>query len=122
MLLLVMGCATSSSDKMQSTLDSYETVVFDDGISLEESKIIAQRRLVRENVSDIYDMTKPRMLPDVTGFRNHQDYWFVFFEEKKPASIPFIFVILVNKENGTIKFSDDYNEGNQWILEAALLR
>ncbi len=122
MLLLVMGCATAVSKNTQSVSDSYERIVFDDGVSLEESKIIAQKQVIKKNIADIYDLSKPRMADDVPELPNNQDYWFVFFEEKRPSSIPFVFMVLVNKETGKIKFSDDYNEGNQWILEAALLR
>ena len=122
MLLLVMGCATTVNEDIQLALDGYEKIVFDDGISQEESKIIAQKKLIKENVVDIYNFSSPQIARDVTEFPNHQDYWFIFFEEKKLSSIPFIFMILVDKETGKIKFSDDYNEGNQWILEAALLR
>ncbi len=122
MLVLAMGCATAGSENMQSVLDRYEQIVFDDGISLEESKVVAQKQLIKRNVIDLYDLLKPQIDDDVTEFPHYQDYWFVFFEEKAPSNIPFIFMILIHKETGKIKFADDYNEGNQWILEAALLR
>ena len=121
LLVMVMGCATATTENVEAISDSYERIVFDDGITLEESKVIAQKQLIRKNVIDIYDFSKPQAALDVTDLPNHQDYWFVFFEETRPGNIPFIFMIVINKETGRVKFADDYNEGNQWILEAALL-
>jgi len=120
-LLLVLGCATSTAENVKTVSDHYEQVIFDDGISLEESKVIAQKQLIKKNVVDLYDLSKPQIARDVTELPDYQEYWFIFFEEKSPGSIPFIFMVLVHKETGKIKFADDYNEGNQWILEAALL-
>lgn len=122
MLLLVMGCATTIAENVQSISVKYEQVVFDDGISLEESKTIAQKQLIKKNVVDLYVFLKPQIARDVNELPNYQDYWFVFFEEKRLSHIPFIFMVLIHKETGKIKFANDYNEGNQWILEAALLR
>jgi hypothetical protein len=122
MLLLVMGCARTTAINTQSVSNNYQQIVFDDGISLEESKVIAQKQLIRRNISDIYNLLNPQMANDVENLPNNQEYWFVFFQEIKPANIPFIFMVLVHKETGKIKFANDYNEGNQWILEAELLR
>jgi hypothetical protein len=30
-------------------------------------------------------------------------------------------MVVINKQTGKVKFADDYNEGNLWMLEAALL-
>jgi hypothetical protein len=117
-----MGCARTTAINTQSVSNNYQQIVFDDGISLEESKVIAQKQLIRRNISDIYNLLNPQMANDVENLPNNQEYWFVFFQEIKPANIPFIFMVLVHKETGKIKFANDYNEGNQWILEAELLR
>ena len=122
MIFLVAGCATSLSDDIKSVKDNYATIVFYGGVVLEEAKIIAQNQLVKRNIADIYALTKPLVKRDVSELPNYEDYWFIFFEEKKPAGIPFIFVVLIDKKNGKVKFSDDYNEDNQWILETALQR
>ena len=121
-LLLTAGCTTTMAENVRSVSDSYEAVVFDDGISLEESKTIAQKQLIKKNVVDIYDLTKPQATDDVSELPDHEDYWFIYFQEKKPSNIPFIFMTVINRQTGKIKFAEDYNEGNQWILEAALLR
>ncbi len=122
MVFLVAGCATSLTDDIKLALDNYKTVVFNDGIELEESKIIAQKQLIKRNLADIYGLSNPHVDNDVSDLPNHEDYWFIYFEENKPSSIPFIFMVLVDKKKGKIKFADDYNEGNKWILEATLLR
>ena len=120
-LVLFVGCSTAQSDAILSVTNNYEKVVFDDGISLEEAKMVAQKQLVKNNVVDLYDLSRPQIDEDVAELPGHENYWFVFFEEKQPASIPFIFMVLVDKETGKVKYADDHNEGNQWILEAALL-
>ncbi len=122
MLLLVVGCTTTITKEIQLVSDNYKTVIFDDGINLAESKIIAQRQLVKRNVADIYTLSEPQEARDILDLPGYKDYWFIFFEEKKPSSIPFIFMTVINKKSGKVKFSEDYNEGNEWILEAAFLR
>jgi hypothetical protein len=119
---MVMGCSMIKNEYVQSVSGHYETVVFDDGISLEEAKIIAQKQLIKMNVIEIYFLSKPQVFRNAAELPNYQEYWFIFFEEKVPSNIPFIFMVIINKENGSIKFSDDYAEESQWILEAALLR
>lgn len=121
-VLLATGCASSSTGSIQAALDAYETVDFENGVDLSEAKIIARRELIKNNVADLYQFTKPLVDKDVEELPHHEDYWFIYFEEKRPGSIPFIFMVVVNKGNGRVKFADDYNEGNRWILEAALLR
>lgn len=121
-LVFLTGCTTSLTENVKTVSDRYETVIFDDGISLEESKTIAQKQLIKKNVVALYDLSKPRIADDVTDLPGHDSYWFVFFEEKRPSSIPFVFMVLIDRETGKVKYADDYNEGNQWILEAELLR
>jgi hypothetical protein len=121
-LLFMAGCSTAQPVTVQSVLNSYKTVVFDDTISLEEAKIIAQRQLVAKNVVELYYLSNPQLEGDVSALPHNQDYWFIFFEEKQPSSIPFIFMVVINRQTGAVKFADDFNVGSQWILEAALLQ
>ncbi|MBN1869553.1 MAG: hypothetical protein JW847_03135 [Candidatus Omnitrophica bacterium] len=121
-LVFIIGCTTSLAENVKSISKRYEEVVAEDGISQEEAKTIAQKQLIKENVVDLYELSKPQILDDIADLPNHQDYWFIFFKEKRPSSIPFIFMVLIHQETGKIKFADDYNEEKKWILEAALLR
>jgi len=45
--LFLIGCALSLTAQIQSVLERYKTVVLDDGVSLDEAELIAQRELVR---------------------------------------------------------------------------
>jgi len=120
--LLISGCASSLAEDINLISSSYEAIVFDDGISLEESKVIAQNALIRQNSAEIYNLSRPQVVKDVSGLPNHQNYWFISFEEKKASRIPFIFTVIIDKQTGRVKFADDYAHGARWILEAALLR
>ena len=121
-LLAMVGCTTGMAENIKLITDNHETVVYEDGVTLEESKIIAQNLLIKMNVVELYDLSRPQVANDVSELPNNEDYWFIFFEETKTSSIPFIFMVVINKQTGKAKFADDYNEGNLWILEAALLR
>lgn len=120
-VLLVTGCQTSSMSDIVSVTDSYAAIVFDNGISLQESKIIAQKELIKKNVIDIYGLTMPEVYNDASDLSGHEKYWFIFFKEKRPSNIPFVYVIVIDRKTGRVKFSEDFNEGNDWILESALL-
>ncbi len=122
MLLVLTGCVTSQTKEVQTVLDNYKTVIFEDAIGLDEAKIIAQRQLVKKNVVDLYDLSHPQVEENVSALPNNQNHWFIYFEEKRPSSIPFVFMVVVDKQTGGIQFADDYNEGNLWILESGLLR
>jgi hypothetical protein len=121
MLLCLAGCVTSQKSDVQTVLDNYKTVGFEDRISLEEAKVIAQRQLIKKNIVDLYRLSDPQVDEDISALPGYEKYWFIYFDEKQPSSIPFIFMVVINKQTGDIKFADDYNEGNRWILEAALL-
>lgn len=121
MLLFLVGCASTSAKNIEMVSSNYETVIFSDGINVEEAKIIGQRELIKQNLVKFYDILNPRIMTDVTDLPNHEKYWFVSFKEKKIANIEFVFMALVNKNTGKVRFSDDFKEEKRWILEAALL-
>lgn len=106
----------------QSVLTRYKTVVFDDGISLEEAKLIAQRELIRQNEAAIYDLPRPQVAADVVDLPRYQDHWFVFFDERSIVNIKYIFMVVIHKKTGSIQFAQDYAEEKWWVLEAAMLR
>lgn len=121
MLLFLFGCATATTKNIELVSSNYETVIFSDGINAEEAKIIGQRELIKENMVKIYDILNPKIVTDVTDLPNHEKYWFVSFKETKNSSITFIFMAIINKNTGRVKFSNDYKEEKRWILEAVLL-
>lgn len=121
MLLFAVGCASSSAVSIQAVAQSYETIIFNDGINAEEAKIIGQRELIKQNLVKFYDISDPKIVTNVTDLPHHEKYWFVSFKEKKVANIVYIFMAIINRDTGRVKFSDDFKEGKRWILEAALL-
>ncbi|HBO96799.1 MAG TPA: hypothetical protein DE315_01685 [Candidatus Omnitrophica bacterium] len=122
MSLLLAGCASAMMAQSQSVLDRYKTVVFEDGISLEEAKLIAQRELIREGEVAVYDLANPRVDAKAADLPRSREYWFVFFDEREAGSIKYIFMAAIHKKTGDVKFSQGYAEEKRWILEAALLR
>ena len=120
-LLFSVGCASSTTASIQAVAQSYETIIYNDGINAEEAKIIGQRELIKQNLVKFYNISDPKIVTNVTDLPHHEKYWFVSFKEKKIANIEFIFMAIINRDSGRVKFSDDFKEGKRWILEAALL-
>ena len=96
-------------------------IIFNDGINAEEAKIIGQREMIKQNLVKFYNISDPKIVTNVTDLPHYEKYWFVSFKEKKIANIEFIFMAIINRDTGRVKFSDDFKEGKRWILEAALL-
>ena len=122
MPLFLIGCVSAMMAQSQSVLERYKTVVFEDGISLEEAKLIAQRELIREGEVAVYDLADPQVDAQVADLPRSQDHWFVFFDERETGSIKYIFMVVIHQRTGDVKFSQGYAEDKRWILEAALLR
>lgn len=120
--LFLAGCASVMMAESQSVLSRYQTVIFDDGISLEEAKLIAQMELIRHNEAAIYNLPGAQVAVDVADLPRYQDYWFIFFNERSIVNIKYIFMVVINKKTGSIQFAQDYAEEKRWILEAAMLR
>ncbi len=115
------GCASSLTKEIESVSAQYATIAFEDGIGLKEAKLIAQQELIKQKLVDIYDLSLPQIARNVSTLPNYHNYWFISFKERKPDSIEFIFMCIIDKKNGRVKFSNDYPPSKQWILEAALL-
>ena len=122
MPLFLIGCASALVAESKAVLERYPTVVFDDGIALEEAKLIAQRELIRQEEAALYDLPNPQVAADMAGLPRSQDYWFLFFNERGAWTNQYGFMVVVNKKNGRIKFAREYTEDKRWVLEAELLR
>lgn len=122
MLLLLAGCASSMAAQSQSVLERYKTVVVEDGVSLEEAKLIAQKELIRAGEVAVYDLADPQVDTKAADLPRSKDHWFVSFDERQTGSIKYVFTVVVNKDAGDVKFSQGYAEDKRWILEAAMLR
>ena len=119
---LLAGCASALGAESKAVLDRYPTVVFDDGIALEESKLIAQRELIRQDEAALYDLPNPQVAADMASLPRYAEHWFILFNERGAWTNQYVFVVAINKKNGRIIFARDYTEDKRWILEAALLR
>ncbi len=106
----------------QSVLERYKTVVFENGISLEEAQLIAQRELIRQGEVAVYDLANPQVAVSVDDLPNARGHWFIFFDERKVGDMKYVFMVVINKKTGKVKFSQGYAEEKRWILEAAMLR
>ena len=120
--LFLTGCASLLISESEAVLKRYPTVVFEDGINLEEAKLIAQRELIRSNEVAIYELARPQVVDHVADLPHSENYWFIFFNERSNAAIKYIFMAVIDKKDGRVKFANDYAEEKRWILEAAMLR
>ena len=120
-LLFLVGCTSTSAKNIATVSSNYETVIFSDGVNAEEAKVIAQRELIKQNLVKFYDILNPKIMTDVTDLPNYEKYWFVSFKEIKIANIEFIFMAIIHRNTGKVRFSNDFKEDKRWILEAALL-
>ena len=120
LVLFAAGCTSSLAQSIQTVNNQYDAVVYDDGIDEEEAKTIGQRAIIKKNFVKIYDLSSPVIATNVSDLPNHEQYWFVSFKEKKVSNIEFVFMAVVHRETGRVKFADDFQEDKRWILEAAL--
>ena len=121
-LLFSAGCGTSLQQKVKTVMDKYEKVNFEDGIDLQDAETIAQRALAKQHLADRYDIEKPQVVRDVAELPNQEQYWFFAFKESGFSSIEYVFMVVVEKATGKVKFANDIQEDKRWILEAALLQ
>lgn len=118
----LIGCASALVAESKAVLERYPTVVFDDGIALEESKLIAQRELIRQDEAARYDLPNPQVAADMAGLPRYAEHWFILFNERGAWTDQYVFMVVTNKKNGRITFAREYTEDKRWILEAELLR
>ena len=120
--LFLIGCASALVAESKAVLERYPTVVFDDGIALEEARLIAQRELIRQDQAARYDLPTPQAAADMAGLPRYEEHWFILFNERGAWTNQYVFMVAINKKNGRITFARDYTDDKRWILEAALLR
>ncbi len=120
--LFLAGCASALVAESKAVLERYPTVVFDDGIALEESRLIAQRELIRQDEAARYDLLNPQVAAGMADLPRYAEHWFILFNERGAWTRQYVFMVVINKKNGRITFARDYTEDKRWILEAELLR
>ncbi len=122
MPLFLIGCASAIVAESKAVLERYPTVVFEDGISEDEAKLIAQRELIRQDQVERYDLSGPQVTTNLAGLPRAAEHWFIFFNERAAWTTQYVFMAAVNKRNGGVTFARDYTPDKRWLLEAALLR
>jgi hypothetical protein len=121
LLLSAFGCVSTTASTVQLISRNYDAVIFDDGVDIEEAKIIGQREVIKQNLVKFYDIENPKVVTDVADLPHSEKYWFISFRERKIANLEFIFMAIIDRQTGKVKFADDIKEEKRWILEAALL-
>ena len=102
--LACLGCA--STPTYDGIIESYDTVNFDDGISVEEAQIIGQREVVRKAEPEIFNVFEPEVVTEFESVPHNEDYWFVSFAEIEPGFILSVYMVAMSKETGKIVFSN----------------
>lgn len=121
-VLVLAGCTSAIKLESQEILGRYHTVVFDDGINLDEAKLIAQRELIRQKLAHVYDLTHPQTAANVADLQHADEHWFIVFNNRDIEKIDEDFIVILHKKTGRPKFAQEYNEDQRWLLEAALFR
>ena len=117
--VLIIGCATKGPDLIQQ---DFETVVYNDGITLEEAIIIAKKTVRDRTYPETYDIDQPKVVSEFENVPHNEKYWFISFNEVEKSKSPGVFMVALNKESGKIVFFRSYNPENEWVLQAAFLK
>ena len=115
---LLGGCTTTKPD--MAILEQYRKTTITLPIIEEQAKLIAQKELVDIALHRQYTLTEPTIMKDFEGVGRQELFWFVAFNEISRSTIPTVYMIVIEKSTGKIKFSKSYVLGKEWILEAAL--
>ncbi len=124
--LIFSGCTTLGSVNRK-----YTHVIFTDGVTREEAKIIAQREYLNSNSNDgfntgsarVYDSNKILKLnPDKVSFVTHEkiyeknrkklkfnNSWYVSFKPKFFNFFSSYYLVVLNKNDGQVQYSYDSN-------------
>lgn len=116
-LFVLAGC--TAAQKPNTVLNDNKTVVFKDGINPREALVVAQMELAKNAKADLYDSAAPKIAIDVT-LPNYKQHRFVYFPEKSASSTGYVFMVVIEKATGKIKFAQEYTKDNRPLLEAAL--
>jgi len=116
--LFFTGCAANT----EFINTNYEKINFDDGITLEEAKTIAQKQILITKPYDDHLILNPKVFRRFKDVPNSEDYWFISFDREEQDGIQKIFLVSINKKDGDIVYSRLYLPGEDWILHAAFER
>jgi len=120
LVIVLFGCGTVPV--RDQVLMDFETLDLTrlKGIDQETALLIAQKSLIDTFLDKNYKLSDPKIIVGPAEVRNYNRYWYVSFKETTQSTIPFIYVVVVRKEDGKVCFSDDYQVERKWILESAV--
>ena len=117
---LLSGCVTSKGpDLIQQ---DYESVVFNDGITVEEAIFIAKKEAKDKTHPKEYLIEEPKVVTEFENVPHHEDYWFVSFPESDKSSVTNVYMVAMQKSDGKIVLSRNYVPENEWVLQAVFLK
>jgi len=120
LFIMLLGCATSKEPDL--VLQDFETVVFEDGLTLEEAIFVAKKELRDKTHKEDYLIDEPKVVTQFENVPHHDDFWFVSFQEAEKSVVPDVYMVAIQKEDGKIVFSRAYVPENEWVLEAFFLK
>ena len=119
-VVILFGCSTPSvKDKV---LSDYDALVLSplSQITGEQARLIAQKELVGRYLDHEFDLESPKLVQGPEGVPGLDKYWYVKFDEIKRTIDRYIFIVIIEKTGGRVRFCDDYPEDKEWILESAV--
>ena len=119
--LAVAGCATVSvKDQVLKDYEELTVLTPSSEITPQQAKLIAQKKLIDSFLYQNFQLAKPKIVDGPSHIPSAGRYWYVQFDESSKDSIPYIFMVVVEKHGGTVCFADDYPADKEWILESAV--
>lgn len=119
----LVGCASAKTKLVESINTAFEGINISDGVSEDEAVIIGNQSLFKHNVLDLYNTEAPEInKSEYSNLVDFNRYWFVSYYELETSAIPYEYLVLIDKESGKVLYSDDFPQGENFILESKLLR
>ena len=118
-LLLISCVSTKGPDLVQQ---DYDTVVFNDGVTLEEAIFIAKKEVKDNTPPKTYNIDEPKIITEFESVPHNEDFWFVSFPEMEKSAVKDVYMVSLQKEDGKIVFSRAYVPENEWVIEAVFLK
>jgi hypothetical protein len=114
------GCRTTKAP--DTVLSDFASVIFDDGISMEESIFIAKKEVRDKTPPKSFLIEEPKLVTEFENMPYQDDFWFVSFPQVEKSVVPNVYMVAMRRNNGKVVFSRAYVPENEWVLEAVILK
>ena len=112
-LVILGGCKT-----VETVVREYQRVKYNDGINVEEAKLIAQNVMTESRYSSSYDVLDPELI-NTEATVPYPNFWFISFPAQDEFS-KYGHVVVVDKLTGGVIRSSDYEPAVQsnfdWLI------